>query len=261
MKRHVMFLWVATFLFSFSTVSASNLRGKLALTGSGGLAIPVGDFADENKGAAKSGFALGGSAEFFVTDYLSIGGNLTYQKHGVKAEDWGNEFARELESELANEGLLGATVSADVDGDHTILSFGAFGKFLVTSIPEFSPYLKCGFGFAKLKTSFDISGDVYYQYEHIDYEASMEIDADMKPYVNIGAGMLYQVSENVAFTGEVLFSHILTDGAEADADMDVAVSYMGMTERMTETGKTELDLNVDHISAFVGLTILLGGTR
>ncbi len=255
MKKYAILFLMGLLLASFSTSSASGLKGKIGLSGTGGFGLPLGDFADEHKGAAKSGFGLGGNFEYFLTDNVSIGGNFTYRKHDVKTEELGEEF-KEIEQIFP-----GATVNVDVDGEHKITSFGAFGKYLFTAFPQVSPYLKFGFGMGKLKSVLDLSGSVFYGGETIAYDASTDIDVDFRAYVDMGCGILYQLSENIALTGEVLYTHLMTDGANGDIDMEYAVSGMGQNIEEKEKGRGEYGVDTDYISAFVGLTILLGGAR
>lgn len=255
MKKYVSLFLVGLVLISFSSVSALDLKGKFAVSGNGGLGLPVGDFADEDKGAAKSGFGFGGNFEYFLTDNVSIGGNFTYRKHDVKTEGLG-EGLKEIE-----ESLPGAMVAVDIDGDHKITSFGAFGKYLFTASPQVSPYLKFGLGMGKLKSVLDLSGSVFYEGEAIAWDASTDIDVDFRAYVDMGGGILYQLSESIALTGEVLYTHLMTDGANGEMDMEITVSGMGQNIEEKEKGKGEYGVDTDYISAFVGLTILLGGTR
>jgi opacity protein-like surface antigen len=255
MKKYAILFLMGLLLASFSTASASGLKGKIALSGNGGLGLPLGDFADEDKGAAKSGFGLGGNFEYFLTDNVSIGGNFTYRKHDVKTEGLG-EGLKEIE-----QSYPGAMVAVDIDGDHKITSFGAFGKYLFTASPQVSPYLKFGLGMGKLKSVLDLSGSVFYEGEAIAWDASTDIDVDFRAYVDMGGGILYQLSESIALTGEVLYTHLMTDGANGEMDMEITVSGMGQHIEEKEKGKGEYGVDTDYISAFVGLTILLGGTR
>jgi hypothetical protein len=64
MKKYIILFLIGLFLASFSTASALDLKGKFAVSGNGGLAIPIGDMADCEKGAAKMGFDLYGTAEY-----------------------------------------------------------------------------------------------------------------------------------------------------------------------------------------------------
>lgn len=212
------------------------------------------------KGRGQIWIWFGGNFEYFVTDNISIGGNFTYRKHDVKTEELGEEFEKELESEI-EQIFPGATVTADIDGEHKITSFGVFGKYLFTASPKVSPYLKFDLGMGKLKPLLDFSGSISYQGERITYAASTGIDVDFRAYVDIGGGILYQLSESIALTGEVLYTHLMTDGVEGDAEMELNVSYMGQTMGGKEKGRGEYEYNTDYISAFVGLTFLLGGKK
>ena len=84
---------------------------------------------------------------------------------------------------------------------------------------------------------------------------------DFRAYVDMGGGILYQLSESIALTGEVLYTHLMTDGANGEMAMEITVSGMGQNIEEKEKGKGQYGVDTDYISAFVGLTILLGGTR
>jgi len=172
---------------------------------------------------------------------------------------------KELES-LPDEDLEGITITANADGNHKVTSFGVFGKYLFTTSSQIVPYLKFGLGIAKLKPSLDISGSVlysdpYYGDVEMDYDISAEREVDSKMYVDIGGGILYELSPNIALTGEVLYTHLMTDGAGGHVDMRYTVSYMGENEREKEKFKDKLNYNVDYISVLVGLTFFFGGTK
>ena len=266
MKRYVILFLIGLVLTSFSTGSAVQLQGKLALTGNGGLGLPLGDlagegeFGDLKRGSAKTGFGFGGTLEFFVTDFISVGGNFTYRSFGMKTEDWDEELVAQLESELQWD-LPGATATAAIDAKHQILSFGVFGKGIMPTSGPVAPYLKFGLGMGKLKSPHDLSGSIFYEGSKFDYDGSIDRDVDVKIYGELGGGILFELSENVAVTGELLFTHLMTDGADADVDMELNVGYMGSTVGGRQEWKEELDYNADYVSAFVGLTFLFGGKK
>ncbi len=266
MKRYVILFLIGLVLTSFSAGSAVQLQGKLALTGKGGLGLPLGDFAAEGefldlkKGSAKTVFGFGGTLEFFIADFISVGGGFTYRSFGMKTEDWEEEFVAKLESEL-QWNLPGATETAVIDAKHQILSFGVFGKGIMPTFGPVTPYLKFGVGMGKLKSALDISGSIFYEGGKFDYDGSIDRDVDIKTYGELGGGILFVLSENVAVTGELLLTRLMTDGADADVDMEVNLGYMGSTVGGRQEWKDELGYNADYVSAFVGLTILLGGAR
>jgi opacity protein-like surface antigen len=261
MKKYVILFLIGLILTSFSTVSALDLKGKFALTGIGNLALPMGDFGDEadyedelaEKGSAKLGFGFGGNFEYFVTDNIAIGGNFTWRKYGMKTEN----LKEALESEVEEYGL-----TAEVDGHHTITSFGVFGKYVFTiASPKMAPYVKFGLGKGKVKSVIDWSAAASYEGETYKYEYSLEADVESRTYVDMGGGILYELSENIAFTGEVLYTHLMSDKADLEVDWEEKYSYPGGSEQYKGKEKDELQFNADNISAFVGLTFFFGGTK
>lgn len=260
MKRCLVILSIGLLCFSFSTACAQNLKGKFALTGVGGFNTPIGDFADEEKGAAKSGIGFGGNLEYFISDNFSLGGNFTYRDFGVKTEDAEEEFRAALQS-LIQDDFPGATVTADLEADHKVTSFGVFGKYLIPTNSKLSPYLKAGVGMGKLKSSADVSGSVYYLNDQAGYGASADADFDSEVYLDIGGGLLCLLSDNVALTGEVVFSHLMTDEAEGEAETEFNLSYQGDSFGWTEKENVQLDHNSDYVGVFLGLTVFLSGRK
>jgi opacity protein-like surface antigen len=267
MKNYAILFLMGFLLASFSIASASGLKGKIALTGNGGLCLPMGDFGaegdftDKERGSAESGFGFGGSFEVFVTDNVSIGANFTYQELGMKTDNFEEQF--EALFEPAYPYFPGLTLTAEsADGEHKITSFGVFGKYLVIASPQVSPYLKFGFGAGKLKPSNDISGSVIYQDTLYSFDASVYRDLGFRPYVDIGGGILYQLTENIALTAEGLYSHFMTSGTDGDVFMELTLSRGGLSDTEKVKFKEEkLDYNADCFSASVGLTFLFGGKK
>ena len=262
MKKFVILFLMGLLLSSFSTVSALELKGKFAVSGLGTLALPIGDFAKEEEegGAAKSGYGFGGNFEYFITDNISIGGSFTYRRFGVKTGDAEEGFGELLEWMFESD-LPGVRATSDIDAKYEITSFGVFGKYLFTPSPQVSPYLKFGLGSGKLKTSVDkFSGHLLYQDKRIPYEGSVDLDDISKAYVDIGGGILYQLSENIVLTGEVLFSRLMTDGADQKFDMEMEGRGAGIQVWGTAEWEDKF-CDADYMSAFVGLTVLFGGTK
>jgi opacity protein-like surface antigen len=256
MKKCAILFLVELLLTSFSTGSALDLKGKIAVSGNGGMGFPVGDFADDKKGAAKSGLAFGGSLEYFITDNISIGGNFTYRKYNADMYDVGEEFAAALEAEF-QEHFPGVRVSASASGDHKITTFGGFGKYLVTASPQISPYLKFGLGKGVLNTSLNVSSSVSYAGHTINFTDSIDAECDNRTYLDMGGGVLYQFSQFIALTGEVLYTHLMTEEAEGDVKEKVTLIYRGRSVEDRATGKGKFKCDTDYLSASVGLSLFL----
>jgi opacity protein-like surface antigen len=179
-KQMVLFL-IGLIVLSVSATRAADLKGKFGLSGEGGVVVPMGDFADENKFNAKMGFGFGGSAEYFVTNSLAMGGTFRYSINGVDAD-------------------------GDVDADYKISNYGAFAKYIFPMDSKIMPYIRVDVGLYKPKLSASSGGA----------EASLSFDA--KFGFGGGGGVMFQATDNVLAGGEVLFHNAMTDGAKASVD-------------------------------------------
>ncbi len=126
MKKKIFAILIPSLLFCSSYLSAQENKNKVAISGIGGLAIPVGDFAsiDPGKGNAKKGYSLGGSVEYFVKEKISLGLNVMY-----------NTFDDKNSSSIKNR----------------LVSYGLVGRYILNSDPELPLYLRFGLGLAKFK--------------------------------------------------------------------------------------------------------------
>lgn len=228
MKKYPLLVIFILVVF-FSNAFALDLKGKFALTGNGGLGIPTGDFADKEKGAAKTGFGFGGVFEYFVTNNVALGGVFHYRSFGTETSDL-EEFYSFLYG-----------VPVDIDFTQKITEFGAFVEYLFSGGAKASPYLKFGGGFGKYKGD----GEVKAEGVSVDFKT----DLDSKLYISGGGGIIYMVSQNIALRGEALFTHLTTDGAKGK------VTVSGVSEEV------EMDSNIQHFSFFAGLTFFFGGEK
>jgi hypothetical protein len=156
MKKLIVLFLVGIILVAFSTASALDLKGKFAVSGNGGLAIPIGDLADSEKGAAKMGFNFYGTAEYFVTPNIGVGGFLGYYSFGTDNDAMKEVMNRDL-------GIMPDELDITQKG----LTFGAFGKYLFDVHEKAAPYVKVGAGMGKPKFSgtaaisaFGFDGDI-----------------------------------------------------------------------------------------------------
>ena len=191
-----------TFLMVLALVtsaSAMDLKGKFALTGQGGMTIPFGDFADENKLAAKIGFGFGGAGEYFVTNNISVGGTFRYTMHDI-------EDAEDVSWKITN--------------------FGAFFKYTFPTESKIHPYVRLDAGFYKPKVSASAGG----------LEASLSFSNKLG--IGGGGGVMFEASDNVLLGGEVLFHNAMTSDAKAtvdgmevklDSDIQYITIYAGIT--------------------------------
>jgi len=126
MNKKILPILIAVFIFSVSLLPAQDHKSKVAISGLGGLAIPVGDFAspDPSKGKAKTGYTFGGSLEYFLKEKVSLGLNFMY-----------NTFDDKDISSIKNR----------------LTNYGLVGRYILNSHPEVDYYLRFGLGLAKFK--------------------------------------------------------------------------------------------------------------
>ena len=126
MDKKVLVTSILLLVFNLANLSAQENKNKVAISGVGGLAIPVGDFAsiDPGKGNAKTGYSLGGSVEYFVKEKISLGLNFMYNTFDDKD-------LNSIKNKLVNYGLV--------------------GRYILNSDPELQLYLRFGLGLAKFK--------------------------------------------------------------------------------------------------------------
>ncbi len=202
MKKYVILFLVGLLFASFSTASALDLKGKFAISGNGGLMVPVGDLADKGKGAAKTGFGFFGTAEYFVTDNIAFGGFFGYYSLGTD-----NEAMKEI---MLKQNKIPAD---ELDITQKGIGFGAFGKYLFDVHEKVAPYVKLGVGMAKPKFSGTATISA------MGLEGDIEGDYDSKFTIFGGGGVLYQLSPNVGLNFEALFLHGTTKDGEGEISM------------------------------------------
>jgi opacity protein-like surface antigen len=267
MKKLFVLAFVCVLLFSFSSVLGTGMKGKFGISGRGGFSLPLGSFGENGSfstsfsdsilgtdlketGTAKTGFGFGASLEYFVTDNIAIGGYFDYQKFDLDVTSMHNE-ASDIED------LTGLPV--EITGDHRIQSFGVFGKYVFTASPRVAPYLKLGLGMGKVKSKLDLSitgetgGDIYKISITGDRESGMKLSLDM------GGGVMFNVSGNVWITGEVIYTYLGVKGSEGDIDWLGTGTINGESETFfSEKVKDEFDYNATRLSAYLGLAFYFG---
>jgi hypothetical protein len=199
MKKYITLFLIGLVLTSFSSVFALDLKGKFGVSANGGLAVPIGDMADKEKGAAKMGLNLYGTAEYFVTQNIGVGAFFGYWSFGTDNDAMKENMDRDL-------GILPDELDVTQKG----MSFGAFGKYLFDVHEKAAPYVKAGVGLGKPKFSGTAAVSAY------GFDGDIEGKYDSKVIVFGGGGVLYQVSPNVGLNLEALFLHAATKDAKGD---------------------------------------------
>ncbi len=224
MKKIVILFLIGLVVTSFSSVSALDLKGKFAVNGNGGLAIPIGDFADKEKGAAKTGFGFYPAVEYYVTNNIAVGGFLAYFSFGSDNEAWKDKIPAD-DADITQKGL----------------GFGAFGKYLFDVHEKVAPYAKVGGGVFKPK----FSGTV--KISEVGFDGDVEGDYDYKALVMGGGGVLYLVSPNVGLNFEAMLLH----GMTKDGKGEVTVGDM-------EPEDDKITFDMQGIELFAGVYVFFG---
>ena len=230
MKKLIILFLVAVVLAAFSTASALDLKGKFAVSGHGGLLVPIGDFADKEKGAAKTGFGLYPAVEYYITDNVAVGGFMGYFSVGTD-----NEAMKDI---MLKQNQIPAE---EVDITQKGLGFGAFGKYLFDVHEKAAPYVKLGAGIFKPKFSGTAKISAY------DFDGDIKGDYDNKMLIIGGGGVLYMVSPNIGLNLEAMLLH----GMTKDGKGEVTVGDFPPED-------DEIIFDMQGIELFAGVYIFFG---
>jgi len=239
------FLAVSVILLC-SAVYGQGMKGRFALTGTGGFGFPVGDFADKQKGRAQTEYGWGGNLEYFVTDYLSVGANFRYQRFGMYVKDMEQDFI-----EFVHQSIPEADTSGiEIDSRKSIIHLGVFGKYHFLVGGNILPYVKLGAGWGKLKGSADLPGYVVYPEYTINIDRTTDASYDADFYMDLGGGILYLLSDRLGISGELFFTHLATD---ANSGKVVTKTVANGDYEETEEEKT-LDYSSSYVNLFLNVT-------
>ncbi len=206
----------------------------------------MGDFADKIKGRAQTDVGMGGNLEYFITDNLSLGTNFRYQRFGMYVKDLEEDFIRFVHDSIPEADTSGI----DIHSDKSIIQLGIFGKYHFFVGDGFSPYVKMGVGWGKLKGTADMPGYVVYHgyTTTIDRTADASYDGDF--YLDVGGGILYLLSDRMGISGELLFTHLATDANSGT----VTTKTQADGDYQEEEEKKKLDYSSSYVNLFVSLS-------
>lgn len=184
-----------------SAAHAVEVHGKLSISPYAGIVIPFGDAAETEPptdleagespiGGATTGFGIGGALEYGLTENVVVGGKFGYNKFGFDEEFLGDELPE------------GATI----DGDWTIIEFGAYVKLLMAAGSNTRPYVKAGV----LAGKADLKGDVTFG----DLTEEGEVDISNALGIEAGVGVLHMFSNQIGGFVEGGITHLMTDGKD-----------------------------------------------
>jgi len=227
MKNLLMFLIFVSFGLS-STLNAQNLQGKFCLAPYGGLAFPLGDFADDDwednhdSWYRAMGYQFGLFADYFFSPNFGIG--LQFKYVSLPSKDY----------DILSK--------PDQDDVMTLIMIGVNGKGVFIAEGPVRPYGKFGLGI--LMSSISDFPAVDFQ-RHVYYISDIEIDTEL--YLQFGAGLEFFVSPQVSIFLESTYDYLLLDGTEFEIT-DIS-------------RKDEFETDFSSLSVMVGLNIWLGGNN
>ncbi|UCB52221.1 MAG: outer membrane beta-barrel protein [Candidatus Zixiibacteriota bacterium] len=224
-------------LFASTLASGDGLKGRFAFTGMGHLGLPLGDFAGEKKGMARTGYGFGLNLEYFLSDNLALGGSFSYLAFGSKTDHFEEDIQLILYQKLQR------WYEVDADVKQELSNFGVFGKYLISPYSRTCPYAKFGMGLGK----YSLTGDA--RVDGLNAEANASFDSEF--YVNIGPGIHYRASDDVAFVFEVTYVQVFTDEAKSEAVITAG----------TYTLEEDFRLNSDaqYFGVYAGASFFFGG--
>ena len=181
---------------------AFEVKHKWLLSGNGGVAIPLGDFADDDSsnakaGGASTGFGFGVALEYGVTEQVLVGGRFAFSRFGV------------------SDKLI---ADPDISAHWNVLEiFGLYGKYLVSTSSNTRPYGRAGLFLGKPELSVD--GDI--PGWSGDYDVSVGFEAAL--------GVKHQVSNKLCLGLEARFATLSLNESESDSMDEAAVRSASVT--------------------------------
>ncbi len=216
-----------------SPVIAADDAGRFVLSPSGGVTIPLGDFAsttepaviDESRltvGFAQNGYTFGGTLEYYLLNNVSAGIGANYHRLG-----------------LESDALANALPKLEIDAHYRLIEYSLFIRYLPFQLGSTSPYVKAGV----MHVRFDAAADIY------DGTANFGIVSATDPSfgVQFTFGINQRASKNVAYFVEGDFSRIFSDGAAIEA------AFLGYDEQ------ANIAYDGQWISIKAGLSYYFGG--
>ena len=216
--KKVIGVLLAVFLLIFSSNAlAIDLAGKFAFTVKGGMGLPILDFADKFKVDANVGYGFGMNGEYFITDKIALGADFDY-----------NRFSEGSSGYISLE----------------LINFGVFAKYMILTRANTAFYIKLGSGLYKPKESWEFS---YF----VDYNS---LSYGMKFGFGGGGGIMFEVSDFILLSGEVMFQDALVKEAKSDRKFQIVDDY----------GDTRIDsipfkADLQYFQIHFGITLLIGG--
>ncbi len=164
-----------------------------------GFTVPTGDYKDE----ASLGFLAGLTGTYMLTDIFGVGGDIALHTPGVS-----DDF------EEAQAALAGSTV----DVSFRAIQITPHAKLVIPVEGAMKPYAKVGLGLYNLGSK--VEG------------GSLDVDQSRTKFgFNLGIGMQSLLTSVVAWSGELAYHSVNTDGGSTNLFTLAAGIHFGMGSR------------------------------
>ena len=188
----------------------------------GGTGIPSGDFADEQKGNAKTGFQVGGNVDYKINDTFAFGldGSYVQNKHDAEGSTTHYDDLGEIDPELSG-------VSGDITFDklkYNTMQIGAHGKYMFPmQNSPLSPYALIGLGIYNTKLKFEGTATAGSESAPFDDEFKFDTRFGGK----FGLGAIWKASPAIGIGAEVNYNFISEDKDKTGFDSAQYVDVHG----------------------------------
>jgi len=217
MRRKSLFFSMALALL-VAPLGSMALAGAWSFGVTGGTGLPTGDFADEQKGNATTGFQAGGNADYAISDMFRVGLDGSYVQN---KNDWEGKTVTFDFSDI--DPSVG---SVDVKFDklkYDTWQIGAHGKYMFPmSNAPLSPYAVLGLGIYNTTLKIDAtevsSGQTF----------SDDFKFDSRFGGKLGLGAVWKASSVIGVGAEVNYNFISEDKDKAGFDSAQYVDVHGV---------------------------------
>lgn len=169
---------------------ALHAQSPLSLEIRGGVAVPMGDFAD----AATTGVGFGGTAAFQILPIFDVYAGYSWTRFSAEADD-----------------DIGGT-----DVDITDSGFAVGGRLYLAPVGNLAPWVQGGVLLHELER--EVSGN----------GVSVSVTSDRGVGFEAGGGVSIPVATNISFTPGVRYRQYPAEFGDADELLDIDVQYLSL---------------------------------
>lgn len=190
MKKLLLLLTLSLLVLLNATAFAQDEeRDLLELSFWGGMGVPSGDIKDFSDSlGAKSRYSIGGEIGYFFTPDIVVGFSVTYYDFGIDNNP----------NDTQAEGLT-----------HRLYSPSIYGKYIVPTESDFSPYVKAHVGLDYAKFTTFVTNPAGDRYRQLSYDPSLSygIGAGLFYFTNDYSGLFAEIDYHMASTSDATHSY------------------------------------------------------